>query len=115
MVIRPEGLPRNHWISFELAGTKSNRLALNARVRVSAGTLTQNDEVRSGGSYMSQSDLRLHFGLADRTQVDEVKIIWSSGATETFTNLPSDHFYCMEEGAGIVPCDKIRPKAKTIP
>ena len=115
MVLRPEGLPHNHWISFELAGTKSNRLALNARMKVTAGALTQTDEVRSGGSYMSQSDLRLHFGLADHIQADEVKIIWPSGTTETFANLPSDHFYCMEEGAGVVPCDKIRPKTKIIP
>jgi len=109
MILRPEGLPHNHWISFELAGTKSNRLGLNARVEVITGTSTQTDEVRSGGSYMSQSDLRLHFGLADHKQVDKLKIIWPSGATEIFKDLPADHFYCMEEGAGIVACSKIRP------
>ena len=109
MILRPEGLPHNHWISFELAGTKSNRLGLNARVEVVTGTSTQTDEVRSGGSYMSQSDLRLHFGLADHKQVDKLKIIWPSGTTETFKDLPADHFYCMEEGAGIVACSKIRP------
>ena len=109
MVLRPEGLPHNHWISFELAGTKSDRLGLNARVKVATGALIQTDEVRSGGSYMSQSDLRLHFGLADNAQADEVKIIWPSGTTDTLTKLPSDHFYCVEEGAGVVPCDKIRP------
>ncbi|HKO20144.1 MAG TPA: CRTAC1 family protein [Acidobacteriaceae bacterium] len=109
MILRPEGLPHNHWISLELAGTKSNRLALNARVEVIAGTSTQTDEVRSGGSYMSQSDLRLHFGLAEHIRADKVKIIWPSGATETFTDLPADHFYCMEENAGIVACAKIRP------
>lgn len=111
MILRPEGLSHNHWISFELAGTKSNKLALNARVEVTAGASKQTDEVRGGGSYMSQSDLRLHFGLADHSRVDHVKIIWPSGAIETFTNLPADHFYCMEEGAGIVACDKIRPTA----
>ena len=111
MILRPEGLSHNHWISLELAGTKSNKLALNARVEVTAGASKQTDEVRSGGSYMSQSDLRLHFGLADHARADHVKIIWPSGAIETFANLPADHFYCMEEGVGIVACDKIRPTA----
>ena len=59
MILRPEGGPSYHWISFEFAGTKSNRLALNARVRVTSGDFVQIDEVRSGGSYMSQNDLRL--------------------------------------------------------
>jgi enediyne biosynthesis protein E4 len=49
-ILRPEGIPRNHWISFELAGTTSNKLALNARIRLTAGELVQTDEIRSGGS-----------------------------------------------------------------
>jgi hypothetical protein len=56
----------NHWIAIELAGTKGNRLALKARIKANAGELIQMDEVRSGGSYLSQNDLRMHFGL--RTQ-----------------------------------------------
>jgi hypothetical protein len=108
-ILRTEGGPRNHWISFELAGTRSNRLALNARVKVIAGDLTQSDEVRSGGSYLSQNDLRLHFGLGERRQADKVEIRWPSGATETLTNLESNRFHCVKEGAGIVPCAAIRP------
>lgn len=61
-------------MSFELADTKSNRLALNARVKVVAGGTTQTDEVHSGGSYFSQNDLRLHFGLGTATKVDRVEI-----------------------------------------
>src|SRR6478609_12070584 len=57
IILRPEGGPRNHWISFELAGTKADKLALNARVKVIAGGFAQTDEIRSGGSYLSQSDL----------------------------------------------------------
>jgi len=110
MVLRPEDGPRNHWISIELTGTKSNRLALNARVRLTAGDLSQMDEVRSGGSYMSQNDLRLHFGLGNRTAADEVKILWPSGQTETLTHLAADRFYCVQEGAGVVPCADSRPK-----
>jgi enediyne biosynthesis protein E4 len=63
MILRPEGGPPNHWISFQLEGVKSNRLALNARVRATAGDLVQLGEVISSGSYLSQSDLRIHFGL----------------------------------------------------
>jgi len=109
MILRPEGGPHNHWISLELAGTKSNRLALNARVRVTSGDLSQIDEVRSGGSYMSQNDLPLHFGLGSHRQADSVDIHWPSGRDEVLTNLAADRFYCVEEGAGIVACAKIRP------
>jgi len=109
VILRPEGRPRNHWISLELAGTKSNRLALNASVKVVAGDLTQTDEVRSGVSYLSQSDLRLHFGLGDRRQARQVEITWPSGEKEALTNLDADRFYCIEEGAGVVPCAQIRP------
>ena len=109
MVLRPKGLQHNHWISLELAGVKSNRLALNAQVKVTAGSLMQSDEVRSGGSYMSQSDLRLHFGLGDHTRADKVEIVWPTGVKESVTNLSADHFYCVEEGMGVMPCTKIRP------
>ena len=108
---RTQGGPRNHWISFELAGTKSNKLALNARVKVTAGDLTQSDEVRSSGSYLSQSDLRLHFGLGERRKADQVTITWPTGGTEVLTNLDADRFYCVKEGAGAVPCASIRPTA----
>jgi hypothetical protein len=114
-ILRPEGGPPNHWINFELGGTKSNKLALNARVKVSAGDLVQINEVISGASYLSQHDLRLHFGLGDHCQVDSVEIFWPSGLTETLTNLEADRFYCVEEGAGVVPCASIRPTAAPTP
>jgi enediyne biosynthesis protein E4 len=115
LILRPESWPRNHWISFELAGTASNRLALNARVKVIAGGLIQTDEVRSSGSYLSQNDLRLHFGLGDRRQVGRVEISWPSGRTEVLTDLAADRFYCAKEGAGAVPCAAIRPRAAARP
>ena len=110
-ILRPKGGPRNHWISFELAGTKSNKLALNARVKVITRDFAQTDEVRSGGSYLSQSDLRLHFGLGDHHQADKVEISWPSGGSETLTNLEANRFYCVKEGAGVVPCASVRPTA----
>jgi enediyne biosynthesis protein E4 len=111
MILRTEGGPKNHWISFELAGTKSNRLALNARVRVTAGDLVQMTEVLSGGSYLSQNDLRLHFGLGSHDKVDSVEITWPSGQKETLKNLVADHFYSVLEGQGVVAPEKIRPAA----
>ena len=114
-ILRPQGGPRNHWISLELAGTRSSRLALNARVKVVAGELAQTDEVRSGGSYLSQGDLRLHFGLAAHRQADRIEISWPSGGTEVLTNLAADGFYCIKEGAGVVPCSGIRPAVPPMP
>jgi hypothetical protein len=108
-ILRPQGGPRNHWISFELAGTRCNRMALNARVNVVAGDLNQTDEVRSGGSYLSQNDLRLHFGLGAHPRAEKVQVTWPSGATEVLTNVAADRFYCVKEGAGVVPCPSIRP------
>ena len=102
MILRPEGGPRNHWISFQLEGIKSNRLALNARVRATAGDLVQFSEVISGGSYLSQNDLRIHFGLGDHASVDKAKVLWPDGRVETLTNLIADRFYSVREGAGVV-------------
>jgi hypothetical protein len=103
MILRPEGGPSNHWISFELEGTKSNRLALNARVKATAGDLVQTGEVLSGGSYLSQNDLRLHFGLGSKDHLEKAEIIWPDGKTETLASLAADHFYYVREGEGIIP------------
>jgi hypothetical protein len=102
MILRPEGGPHNHWISFQLEGVKSNRLALNARVRATAGDLVQLGEVISGGSYLSQNDLRIHFGLGERERVDTAKVSWPDGKVETLTNLIADRFYFVREGEGVV-------------
>jgi enediyne biosynthesis protein E4 len=102
MILRPEGGQQNHWISFRLEGMKGNRLALNARVRASAGDLVQSGEVFSGGSYLSQSDLRIHFGLGQHQHVDKAEVLWPDGKVDTLTNLPGDKFYCVREGTGVV-------------
>jgi hypothetical protein len=109
MILQPQGGPANHWISFELEGTESNRLALNARVKATAGDLVQTGEVLSGGSYLSQNDLRIHFGLGNREVVDRVEILWPTGKTEILTNLGANHFYYVKEGKGIVPAETSRP------
>lgn len=101
MILHNEGIPGNHWVSFDLTGTKSNRLALGARVTITAGGMTQTEEVRSGGSYLSQSDLRVHFGLAGAATIDSVEIRWPSGKTEHLSGLKGNRFYRIVEGAGV--------------
>jgi enediyne biosynthesis protein E4 len=89
--------PANHWIGLKLEGVKSNRSAIGARVRVTAGSLVQTAEVRSGGSYLSQSDLRLNFGLGGSTKVDKVEVTWPGGATQTETGLAADRIRTIRE------------------
>lgn len=113
MILRAESTAKNHWVGFELMGTKSNRLAINARVHVVAGDLSQIDEVRSGGSYLSQNDLRLHFGLGQHATIDAVEILWPSGAKETLKNLPADRIYSVIEGKGIVPATQMQAPPPT--
>jgi len=97
MILQPQGGPANHWISFALEGTKSNRLALNARVKAIAGNLVQTGEALSGGSYLSQNDLRIHFGLGSKDHVDRVEILWPDGKMEVRSNLAADRFYTIKE------------------
>jgi enediyne biosynthesis protein E4 len=108
MILHNEGTSTNHWITIQLVGTRSNRLGLGAKVRVVAGPLSEIDEVRSGGSYLSQNDLRVHFGLGSADKVDRVEIRWPSGSTQVLQNLTCDRFYIVKEGEGIVTPDKVR-------
>jgi hypothetical protein len=102
MILRPVGGPSNHWISFQLQGVECNRLALNARVRATAGDLVQLGELVSGGSYLSQSDLRIHFGLGGHERLDKAEVLWPDGKKEVLTNLASDRFYTLREGEGVI-------------
>ena len=73
------GDPANHWITLTLVGTSSNRNAIGARVRCVTGSVQQWQEVRGGGSYMSQNDLRVNFGLAQARRVDRIDVRWPNG------------------------------------
>jgi hypothetical protein len=96
-----------------LEGVKSNRLALNARVRVTAADLVQLGEVISGGSYLSQNDLRIHFGLGAHDRVDKAEILWPGGKVEVLTTLAADRFYTVREGQGVISSQAPNPpKAK---
>jgi hypothetical protein len=91
----------DHAVLFKLVGMKSNRAAIGARATVTAGNLVQMGEVRSGGSYLSQNDLRLHFGLASNTTMSTVEISWPSGQKDTLHDLAADFIYTIEEGSRI--------------
>jgi hypothetical protein len=90
-----------HRVEFKLVGTKSNRAAIGARVTIRTGTTQQMDEVRGGGSYLSQNDLRQHFGLGTASKIDSVEIRWPNGNIETLHNVAGDAIYTLVEGEGI--------------
>ncbi len=89
----------NHWIGFKTVGTKSNRDGIGARITMKAGGRIFVDEVRSGSSYDSSSDLRVHFGLGAASRVDEVQVRWPSGLTEFFS-AEVDRIQVLREGMG---------------
>jgi hypothetical protein len=109
----------NHWIAFHLVGNsfasasspmrastpaaplfKSSRDAIGARITMKAGSRLFVDEVRSGSSYDSNSDMRVHFGLGAATKLDSVQIRWPSGLVEQFDNLAVDKIHTLKEGTG---------------
>jgi hypothetical protein len=98
-LLRNDGGNLNHWLKLKLIGTKSNRDAIGTRVTVVAGDLKQMDQVRGGGSYLSASDYRLHFGLGDRTQIDLLEIRWPSGTVQKLKNIKIDQILTVREQA----------------
>lgn len=90
----------NHWIALKAVGSRSNRNGIGARIEVKAGQHVLTNEVRSGSSYDSQNDMRVHFGLGSTLKVDWVKVHWPSGLVERFDNLPSDAIHVLREGSG---------------
>ncbi len=97
---RTESDPSRHWLLVKLIGTQSNRSAIGARVRCIAGGVTQVQEVRGGGSYMSQNDLRVHFGLAGAAEVDRLQVRWPNGREEEWTGIAADRILALTEGTG---------------
>jgi hypothetical protein len=91
---------RNHWLTVALEGTRSNRSAIGARVRASAGGVVQTQEVRGGGSYSSQNDLRVHFGLAEAAKVERLEVRWPGGLEEEWADVAGDRIITLKEGSG---------------
>jgi hypothetical protein len=90
----------NNWITLRLIGTRSNRSAIGARIRAEAGGAIQVQEVRSGGSYFSQNDLRVHFGLGGAARVDRLEVRWPNGLVEEWRNLGARKSVDLKEGTG---------------
>jgi hypothetical protein len=110
-LLRNEGGNKQNWIKLKLIGTHCNRSAIGARVRVITGKHIQMDEVSSGGSVMSQNDLRLHFGLGHNNTVDMIEVKWpTTQKTEHFPHIKANQILVIREGEGIVCAPQ--PKAK---
>jgi hypothetical protein len=111
----PGAGPARNWIKIRTVGTKSNRTGIGSRISVTTKTsgdakpFVQIDEVRSGGSYFSQNDLRIHFGL-DRAAKADVEISWPSGATDKLPDLAANHLYVIQEGGKILKTVAMGPK-----
>jgi enediyne biosynthesis protein E4 len=102
-LVRCDSKLKNNWIKIKCVGTKSNRTAIGTRLHVmtktpDGKTHQQTDEVRSGGGYFSQNDLRIHFGLADATTVDLLEVRWPTGETQVFKSLAANKLYLIKEG-----------------
>jgi hypothetical protein len=98
MLLRNSAGTGNHFVNIRLIGSRSNRDAMGAKIKLAAGGLRQIREISGGGSYLSQSDLRAHFGLGSNTRIETLEIWWPSGLKQTFTDVTADCFYLLEEG-----------------
>ncbi|MGA2422207.1 MAG: CRTAC1 family protein [Candidatus Acidiferrum sp.] len=119
-LLRCDSTLNRNWIKIKLVGVKSNRTGIGTRVLVTAKTdpaadkpLVQMDELRSGGSYFSQNDLRMHFGLDRATKVDTVEIRWLSGQIDKLQNLDANRLYTIQEGGKILKSDPLQSAKKS--
>ena len=110
MLLVNEAANKNHWLGLRLVGTTSNRSAIGARVTVTGTQRKWVDEVRSGSSYNSSSDLRLHFGLGAETHITAIEVRWPNGQTERFPPPAIDHITTLTEGSSA-----LHPAAPTVP
>jgi hypothetical protein len=107
-LLRCDSRPGNNWIKIKTVGTKSNRSGIGARIKCvtrrpdEKGLHPQIDEVRSGGGYFSQNDLRVHFGIGKAEKVELLEIRWPSGLVETLKDVKPNQVVVVKEGEGIV-------------
>ncbi len=92
----------NQYVTFELAQTKTNRDAIGARVTLKTDKRSMIQEVQAGGSYLSQNDFRLHFGLGNNEKIVSVEVRWSDGKTEQIMGVQPNHIISLGQGKGIV-------------
>ncbi len=100
-LLRNEGGNKNNWLLVKTVGTKSNRDGIGAKIKIHYGTHRQISEVRSGSSYLSQNDLRVHFGLGQNDTIDLLEIIWPSGLIDRFNDVSTNRIIVVEEGKGL--------------
>jgi hypothetical protein len=112
---RNDGGNRNHALRIKLRGTTSNRDGIGAVARIESGGEKQWQMLRSGSSYLSQSELVLTFGLGRKTKVTSVRIEWPSGKTDQLTDVSADQTITVEEGKGIVSSKQFSRSAAAIP
>jgi len=119
-LLRCDSTLNRNWIKIKLVGTKSNRTGIGSRVLVTAKTLptaekplVQMDELRSGGSYFSQNDMRMHFGLEQAAKVDKVEIRWLSGQIDQLKDLEVNRLYVIQEGGKILKSEQLKPATKS--
>jgi hypothetical protein len=101
-LLRNDGGNANNSVEIKTVGVKSNRDGTGARVKIVSGNLTQIDEVRSGASYLSHNDLRLHFGLERRTKIDLLEVRWPSGVVDKITGVGVNRLLVFKEGQGVI-------------
>ena len=101
-VLRNDGGNANNSVLIKTIGVKGNRNGIGARVSLVSGDLKQVEEVYSGGTYISQNDLRLHFGLEKRTKIDSLEVRWPNGAVEKITGAGVNKILTIKEGQGLI-------------
>ena len=112
-LLRNDGGNKNNWIKLKLIGTHCNRTAVGARARVVTRKHAQIDEVHCGTSVMSQSDLRLHFGLGDAKEIDSIEIKWpTTQKSEKFTKIEANQILTIKEGSGIIKAERLEKPGK---
>ena len=110
-LLRCDSTNGNNWITIKVVGVKSNRSGINTRIKCYTDEATLIDEVRSGGSYYSQNDLRVHFGLGKQSKVKKLEVYWTSGQVDTITDIAANQFITVKEGSGLVkaiPASKVK-------
>jgi hypothetical protein len=109
-LLRCDSSNQNNWITIKAVAVKSNRSGIGARIKCVTEDGSQIDEVRSGGSYYSQNDLRVHFGLGKRDNVKSIEVRWPSGQLDTLSDVAANQFITIKEGSGLV---RAAPAGKT--
>jgi hypothetical protein len=101
-LLRNDGGNRANALLVRLRGSGHNTEAIGARVRLTSGSRTQIRDIKAGSSYMSQNDLRAHFGLGTAARADRIEVVWPDGRIESATDVPANQIITIEEGKGIV-------------